>query len=127
MTEHAPLILDIAGTALAPVDRARLAHPMTGGIILFQRNWQDRAQLSALCAEVKSIRADLLITVDHEGGPVQRFRTDGFTHLPPDARLRRVVDERPCRAGQRRDGCDQRRQRARVTCWARSCAPAAWT
>ncbi|MEO5670786.1 MAG: beta-N-acetylhexosaminidase [Ramlibacter sp.] len=83
MNEHAPLILDIAGTALAPADRKRLAHPLTGGLILFQRNWQDRARLSALCADAKSIRPDLLICVDHEGGPVQRFRTDGFTHLPP--------------------------------------------
>jgi len=83
MTLHAPLILDIAGTALTEVDRRRLAHPLTGGIILFGRNWQSRAQLGALCADIKSIRADLLIAVDHEGGRVQRFRTDGFTHLPP--------------------------------------------
>ena len=83
MSEHAPLILDIAGLALTEVDRARLAHPMTGGIILFGRNWQDRGQLEALCAEVKAVRQDLLICVDHEGGRVQRFRTGGFTHLPP--------------------------------------------
>jgi len=83
MTLHAPLILDIAGTALSDVDRRRLAHPLTGGLILFGRNWQSRAQLTALCADVKSLRPDLLIAVDHEGGRVQRFRTDGFTHLPP--------------------------------------------
>jgi len=83
MNEHAPLILDIAGTSLTDVDRRRLAHPLTGGMILFARNWQDRAQLSALCAEIKSVRDDLLICVDQEGGRVQRFRTDGFTRLPP--------------------------------------------
>ena len=79
---HAPLILDIAGTALTDTDRRRLAHPLTGGMILFARNWTDRAQLTALCADIKSVRSDLLILVDHEGGRVQRFRTDGFTHLP---------------------------------------------
>ena len=83
MTEHAPLIIDIAGTALTPADRKRLAHPLVGGMILFARNWQDRAQLLALTAEIKAVREDLLICVDHEGGRVQRFRSDGFTHLPP--------------------------------------------
>lgn len=83
MTQHAPLIIDIAGLTLTKADRRRLKHPLTGGIILFGRNWQDRRQLSALCAEIRSIRPDLLICVDHEGGRVQRFRTDGFTHLPP--------------------------------------------
>jgi beta-N-acetylhexosaminidase len=82
MSMHAPLILDIEGHSLTAVDRRRLANPLTGGMILFGRNWQSRAQLSDLCAEIKSIREDLLIAVDHEGGRVQRFRTDGFTHLP---------------------------------------------
>jgi len=82
MSEHAPLVLDVAGLALTDVDRRRLAHPMTGGIILFGRNWQHRDQLAALCGEIKSVRQDLLICVDHEGGRVQRFRTGGFTHLP---------------------------------------------
>ena len=82
-TEHAPAIIDIAGLALNADDRRRLGHPLVGGLILFARNWQDRSQLTQLCAEVKALRPDLLICVDHEGGRVQRFRTDGFTHLPP--------------------------------------------
>ena len=80
---HAPLIIDIAGLTLTPQDRQRLRHPLVGGLVLFSRNWRDRAQLSALCASIHKVRSDLLITVDHEGGRVQRFRTDGFTHLPP--------------------------------------------
>ena len=83
MSDHAPLILDIAGTELTDIDRRRLAHPLAGGMILFARNWQNRRQLTALCADIKAVRPDLLICVDHEGGRVQRFRTDGFTHLPP--------------------------------------------
>ena len=80
---HAPIILDVAGTTLNADDRRRLQHPLTGGMILFRRNWVDRRQLTELTAEIKSIRPDLLICVDHEGGRVQRFTTDGFTHLPP--------------------------------------------
>ena len=82
-TGHACVVLDIAGTRLNADDRRRLKHPLTGGLILFARNWVDRAQLTALTAEIKAIRPDVLICVDHEGGRVQRFRTDGFTHLPP--------------------------------------------
>jgi beta-N-acetylhexosaminidase len=55
---------------------------LVGGIILFARNWQNRSQLTGLCADIKKVRKDLLICVDHEGGRVQRFQTDGFTHLP---------------------------------------------
>ena len=80
---HSPVVLDIAGTALSADDCRRLKHPLTGGLILFARNWQSRNQLVELTSEIKSIRPDLLICVDHEGGRVQRFRTDGFTHLPP--------------------------------------------
>lgn len=87
MTSHAPIILDVAGLSLTPTDKKRLAHPLTGGVILFGRNWQDRAQLTQLCAQIKAVRSDLLILVDHEGGRVQRFKTDGFTHLPPMRRL----------------------------------------
>jgi beta-N-acetylhexosaminidase len=83
MMAHAPVVLDIAGTTLTAGDRRRLKHPLTGGLILFARHWVDRRALTELTAALKRERADLLICVDHEGGRVQRFRSDGFTHLPP--------------------------------------------
>ena len=100
MTQHAPLIIDIAGLSLTKIDRQRLSHPLVGGIILFARNWQDRAQLTQLCKQIKKVRRDLLICVDHEGGRVQRFKTDGFTHLPP----MRALGERWLRDGKGGEG-----------------------
>ncbi len=79
----APVVLDIAGTTLTQADKRRLKHPLTGGLILFARNFESREQLSKLCRKIKKARPDILIAVDHEGGRVQRFKTDGFTHLPP--------------------------------------------
>jgi beta-N-acetylhexosaminidase len=83
MTPHSPVVLDVAGLSLSADDARRLEHPLTGGVILFARNWQSREQLTHLTAEIKAVRPDALICVDHEGGRVQRFRSDGFTHLPP--------------------------------------------
>ena len=66
-----------------------------GGLILFARNYRDREQLAALCAEVHGLRnPPLPITIDHEGGRVQRCR-DGFTALPPMRRLGALWDLRP--------------------------------
>ncbi len=98
---HSPLIIDIAGTSLTDDDRRRLTDPLVGGIIYLSRNWDSRAQITALSAEIKALRRDLLICVDHEGGRVQRFRSDGFTHLPAMRRLgERWMDDSGGREGE---------------------------
>ena len=84
---HAPLLIDVAGTTLTPPERDRLRHPLVGGVTLFARNWHSRHQLTRLCQSIKRARPDALIAVDHEGGRVQRFQTDGFTPLPAMCQL----------------------------------------
>jgi beta-N-acetylhexosaminidase len=82
-----PVMLDVKGPVLTDDDVRRLSHPMTGGVILFARHFENRGQLVALTDAIRDVRDDLLIAVDHEGGRVQRFRTDGFTVLPAMRRL----------------------------------------
>ena len=82
-----PITLDVVGQELNAEDRRRILHPLTGGVILFGRNFKDRKQLMKLTADIKKLRPDVLISIDHEGGRVQRCRTDGFTHLPAMRKL----------------------------------------
>ncbi len=78
-----PVFLGVEGPRLSADDRERLGHPLTGGVILFTRNFESSPQLKALTAEIHALRTpQLLVAVDHEGGRVQRFR-DGFTAIPP--------------------------------------------
>lgn len=89
-------MVDVAGHRLTAAEKKRLQHPLVGGVILFARNFSSRQQLQQLCAEIHAVRQPaLLIAVDHEGGRVQRFKDDGFTHLPAMRDLGRVWDSDP--------------------------------
>ena len=78
-----PVVIDVVGTALSEDDRRRLLHPLTGGVILFSRNYESPEQLQRLTSAIHALREPaLVIAVDHEGGRVQRFRS-GFTRIPP--------------------------------------------
>ena len=90
-----PIILDVEGPTLQMSDIKRIAHPMTGGVILFGRNFQSRQQLITLTQAIKKVRSDVLICIDHEGGRVQRCRQDGFTHLPAMRRLGELWSQGP--------------------------------
>jgi len=93
-----PIMCDIAGTKLTIDDKRRLQHPMTGGVILFTRNYSSLQQLTDLTTEIHSLRIpSLLVAVDHEGGRVQRFKND-FTRLPAMRELGKIWDENPIRA-----------------------------
>ncbi len=93
-----PLMLDVGGTALTDADRARLTHPLCGGVIIFARNYESPEQVAALTAQIHALRTPpLLVAVDQEGGRVQRFR-EGFTPIPPMRALGLLHDEHPHQA-----------------------------
>ena len=86
------VMLDIEGKQLNEADRRRLCHPLTGGVILFSRNYESPRQIKELTSEIHGLRSPpLLVAVDHEGGRVQRFR-EGFTRLPPMRALGAIWD-----------------------------------
>lgn len=76
-----PVMLDVAGSVLSDRERERLRHPQVAGVILFSKNHVNRSQLVELIDEIRSIRADLLLAVDQEGGRIQRFGST-LTDLP---------------------------------------------
>ncbi len=93
-----PVMLDVVGKELTAEDIKRLQNPLVGGVILFSRNFESPAQLKALTASIHAVRhPPLLISVDHEGGRVQRFK-DGFTKIPPMREFGKVWDDNPKKA-----------------------------
>jgi beta-N-acetylhexosaminidase len=95
--KHA-LMIDIAGTTIAPDEVGLIQHPLVGGVILFTRNFNDIDQVSKLVDTIRSIKNEsFLIAVDHEGGRVQRFK-NGFTQIPPMKYLGSVYDREPMHA-----------------------------
>jgi len=75
------LMIDIQGTSLSYADIELINNNQVGGLILFERNFHSKEQIFDLCSEIKGIKRNILISVDQEGGRVQRFKS-GFTKLP---------------------------------------------
>lgn len=102
-----PLMVDLVGLELSEQERDVLQHPLVGGVILFSRNYDSPEQISALTESIRALRdPHLIISVDHEGGRVQRFRK-GFTRLPPVGALGKHYMQHP----------NQTLERAEISGW----------
>lgn len=86
----ASLMIDIEGPFLSQEDIELIGSPHVGGLILFERNFLDRNQITDLCFEIKSKKPEIIIAVDQEGGRVQRFKK-GFSQIPPMQKLGDLV------------------------------------
>jgi beta-N-acetylhexosaminidase len=104
-TRLGPLMIDLVGTTISPQERELLQSPQVCGVILFARQFESKAQIRQLVAELHALREPrLLIAVDHEGGRVQRFRNE-FTRIPPMRSIGLLYKSEPERARQLAYAC----------------------
>lgn len=76
-----PLIIDVNGQTLTEEETELLRHPAIGGVIFFTKNYSDPDQFISLVEHIRAVRPELLLTIDQEGGRVQRFKK-GVNILP---------------------------------------------
>lgn len=79
-------IIGFNGLEMEDDTAAFLSQARIGGVILFAQNYQSPAQVAELINQVQECKTDLplWVSVDHEGGRVQRFKK-GFTRIPDAA------------------------------------------
>jgi len=82
------LLMGFSGLELSAETATFMKSARIGGTILFSPNYDSPAQVAELIDEVQANRHELpmWISVDHEGGKVQRFRK-GFTRIPDAATI----------------------------------------
>lgn len=85
------ILVDLADTRISAIEADILKHPAVAGVVLFTKNFQNPEQLRELTAQIRAINGNLLITVDHEGGRVWRFK-NGFTIMPAMRLIGRLYD-----------------------------------
>ena len=95
-----PAIFGLAGTELSADERAFFREADPAGYIIFGRNVASRDQLRALTDDLRSVhgRERLLITIDQEGGRVQRMKPPVWPAYPAGAAFERLYDIAPASA-----------------------------
>jgi beta-N-acetylhexosaminidase len=87
-------ITGLAGTAITPEERAFLQEARPWGLILFKRNIETAAQISALTTAFRGIvgKPEAPVLIDQEGGRVQRMGPPHWPTYPPGAAYGRLYD-----------------------------------
>ena len=95
-----PAIFGLSGTELTADERAFFREVDPAGYILFGRNIECREQVRALTDALRAIhgRDRLLITIDQEGGRVQRMKAPEWLAYPPGEVFDRLYDSAPASA-----------------------------
>lgn len=77
-------ITGISGLTLTPNEREVLKNEHIGGVIFFAHNYSEPAQLAELTNDIKKLNPNtpFFLSVDQEGGRVQRFK-NGFSLIKP--------------------------------------------
>lgn len=89
------LWIGLSGLEINSEEVIWLNNKRVAGVILFKRNFKDKAQIKNLCREIKKINPVLQIGVDQEGGPVQRFANSEFTKLKSSEEIGFFYDQDP--------------------------------
>ncbi len=95
-----PAIFGLSGLVLSADERAFFREADPAGYIIFGRNVESRAQLRALTDQLRDVhgRERLLITIDQEGGRVQRMKPPVWPAYPAGAAFDRLYDLAPASA-----------------------------
>ena len=95
-----PAIFGLSGLVLSAEERAFFREADPAGYIIFGRNVETREQLRALTDSLRAIhgREKLLITIDQEGGRVQRMKPPVWPAYPAGAAFDRLYDVAPASA-----------------------------
>jgi beta-N-acetylhexosaminidase len=99
------VLFGCAGPRLGAGERRFFAESDPAGFILFRRNCEDPAQLSALVAALReSVGRAAPVMIDQEGGRVQRLRPPHWPSLPAAGRIGAIADDAAAEAAARAQG-----------------------
>ncbi|GGX06093.1 glycoside hydrolase family 3 N-terminal domain-containing protein [Streptomyces lomondensis] len=79
---HRCLVAGFAGTTTVPDTLKRLVDRGLGGVILFTRNVRDAQQVRQLTDTLRSLRPDLIVAIDNEGGGIGHLVGAGAPDVP---------------------------------------------